>query len=265
MAPLQAQTQFTRVYGPTDRDVAIPSATGVFGHVDSAASAEIIAHIKAVGAPTWHDMSATGKITYPDGDRAEIDDATLSILNSDSYRLDVKTPQGTRSTRLLGGFGAIQESDGTKDFLLPSTAAQGLAAFPQLRVATFPTNQTSIYDKGTLTVDGKALHRLAVERPLGSVAVGDYSPTRKHTPPDILTDLYFDPTSHLLSKSVASIRLSGSRSEFVQCVTYDDYQQIDNSLIPLRLTQSLNGQVQWVLQLDHVELNTGLKQADFHF
>ncbi len=262
---LHAQTDFTRVYGPVDRDVAVPRETGVFGHVDPAASTEIVEHIKAVGASTWHDMYATGKITYPNGDKAEVDDATFSILNGDSYRLDINAPQGTRSIRVLGGFGAIQESDGTKDFLLPSTAAQGLAAFPQLRVATFPTNHTSIYDKGTLTVDGKVLHRLAVERPLGSVAMGDYSATKKRTPPDIVTDLYFDPTSHLLSKSAASIRLSGSRSEFIQCVTYDDYQKIDNSLIPFRFTQSLNGQVQWVLQLDHVELNTGLKQANFHF
>ena len=166
VALLHAQTDFTRVYGPVDRDVAVPTATGTFGRVDAAASTEVVEHIKAVGASAWHDMSGTGKITYPSLDNEEVDDVTLSILNGNAYRLNIKGTQGTRTIRLLGAFGAIQEADGTKQFLLPSTAAQGLAAFPQLRAATFPTSQTSIYDKGTVTIDGKTLHRLAVERPL---------------------------------------------------------------------------------------------------
>jgi hypothetical protein len=263
--PMLAQTDFTRILGPVDRDVKVPTATGVFGHVDAAASTELIDHVKAVGASPWHDMSGTGKITYQLGESAEVDDAALTILNADSYRLDIKRNQGNRSIRILGASGVTTEDDGSKQFLLPGTAAQGLFAFPQLRVATFPGNLTSIYDKGMLAVDGNTLHRLSVEHPLSNAPAASKSANSKSGPVGVVTDLYFDPVSHLLIKSVASIKLSGLRSEFIQCVTYDDYRQVGTSLVPFRFEQSLNGQVQWTLQLDEVELNTGLKQANFYF
>jgi hypothetical protein len=261
---LQAQTDFTRIYGPVDRDVSVPSATGLFGHVDPAASTEILEHIAAVGASPWQDMSASGKITYPLGDTSEADSATLTIFNGDRFRLDVQTPQGTRSTRIVGGSGATLRSDGSKDFLLPFTAAQGLVAFPQLRVATFPTSQTSLYDKGLQSVDGTTLHRLAVEHPLGKPPSA--LPSAKATvPPSVVTDLYFDPASHLLMKSVASIKLSGMGSDFIRCTTYEDYRKVGAVLVPFRISESLNGQVQWTLQLDSVALNTGLAQTNFIF
>jgi len=243
-----------------DRDVSVPSSTGIFGHVDPAASAEILQHITAVGASPWQDISASGKITYPLDDTSEVDDAVLTILNEDSFRLDVHTPQGTRSTRIAGASGATLQSDGSMDFLMPLVAAQGLVAFPQLRVASFPTGQTSIYDKGLLSVDGTTLHRLSVEHPLGQSLSA-----KAGVPTSVVTDLYFDPASHLLTKSVASIKLSGRGSDFIRCTTYDDYRNAGASLVPFRISVSRNGQVQWTLQLDTVALNTGVAQTNFIF
>jgi hypothetical protein len=258
-----AQTDFTRVFGPVDRDVKVPAATGSFGHVDATALAELVDHIKAVQSSAWHDMSGTGKITYPLGDSSEVDDAVLTVLNADSYRLNVTKTQGSQTIRTIGGHGVIVDGDGKKQFLLPATAAQGFLAFPQLRVSTFPSSQTSVYDKGMLAVDGKTLHRVSIEHPLGNASAASSSAKGAHAPVGIVTDFYFDPVSHLLIESVASIKLSGLRSEFLQCITYGDYRSVDGSLVPFRFEQSLNGQIQWTLQLDTIELNSGVKQTFF--
>ena len=257
------QTDFTRIYGPVDRDVAVPKLTGVFGQVDASALAELVDHIGAVLASGWHDMSGTGKITYMVGETTEVDDATLTILNANSYRLDVARPQGTQSTRSIGEFGVLIATNGSKQFLPPATATQGLFAFPQLRVATFPSSQTSIYDMGMLSVDGKMLHRISVEHPLGAAATPNSSSENAHPPVGVVTDFYLDPVSHLLIKSVASIQLSGLRAQFLQCTTYSDYRKVSGSLVPFRFEQSLNGQIEWVLQLNAVELNTGIQQSSF--
>ncbi len=241
----------------------MPAATGVFGHIDAAALAEVVDQLKAVQVSPWHDMSGTGKITYPLGDSSEVDDAALTILNGDSYRLDVTRTQGSESTRIIGEYGVSNTGDGNRQFLFPATAAQGLLAFPQLRVSTFPTPQTSVYEKGMQVVDGKTLHRLSIEHPLGKPSVASSTAEATHAPVGIVTDLYFDPVSHLLIKSVASIKLSGARSELLQCITYGDYRNVDGSLVPFRFEQSLNGQIQWILQLSAVDLNTGVKQTFF--
>lgn len=260
-----AQNNFTRIFGPVDKDVAVPVATGVFGHVDASASTEILEHLTAVGLSPWQDLSAAGTITYPLSGVDEMDTAAFTILNADSYRLDVQTPQGARSTRIIGGSGATLQPDGSKEFLLPVAAAQGLVAYPQLRIAAFPSSQTSVYDKGMLAVGGTTLHRIAVEHPLGNPSASVASSGNPTAPTSVVTDLYFDPTSHLLIKSVASIKLSGLGSDFIRCTTYDDYRKVGASMIPFHITESLNGQVQWSLQLNTVALNTGLAQTTFTF
>ena len=90
-----AQTDFTRVYGPADPDVPVPQAMGVWGRIDPAATSQLAAYVKAVGTPAWKDMSATGQITYQGGGKPEQDSATLTVLNGDNYRLDVQTRAAT--------------------------------------------------------------------------------------------------------------------------------------------------------------------------
>lgn len=263
---LRAQTDPTRIYGPLDRDVKTPRATGTFGQVDAAASAEVSGHKNVMGASEWQGMTGTGQITYPNANAPVVEDATLTILNTDNFRLDVTTAKGIQSTRISGTYGAFRNADGKMRFFMPNTAMQGLVGFPLFLKSTFPNPATSIIDKGLVTVDGIPLHRITVERPINPAVPPPASmPMREKLLQDVVTDYYFDPTTHLLHKSVATIQIPGSASRLLECITCGDYQRVQGAMIPFLYRKTLNGQLQWTLQLNQVQLNPNQPQSYFTF
>lgn len=263
---LQAQTDLTRIYGPLDRDVKTPTATGTFGQVDTAASSEIASNKNAVGASAWQGMSGTGQITYPSANAPVIDNATFTILNTGNFRLDVTTAKGILSVRISGTYGAIRNPDGSMRFYMPMTADQGLVGFPLFLKAAFPNSATSLFDKGMVMVNGNPLHRITVERPINPAAPPAASmPMRKKQRQDVVTDYYFDSATHLLRKSVAIIQIPGATSRLLECISYDDYQRVEGELVPFLYRKTLNGQLQWTLQLNQVQLHPSQSQSYFIF
>jgi hypothetical protein len=270
--PLFGQTDFTRIYGAVDRDIAEPQPAGTLaalGKIDPMALSEVTSHLAAVGASPWTDMQATGSIAFPGAGNTndEIDNASLSILGEHDYRLDITTAKGLRSLRIAWIAGAAEEEDGSKAYLPIATAALGLMAFPRLRAAGFPGSDLSLTDDGSINEDGAVLHRVTLEYPLLERSANlTSSPQAGSSGQTVAVDLYFDPSTHLLIKSVDVVLLPGSGNQrFLRCLTYGDYRKIDGSLIPYRYTQTLNGQVQWALQLNSVTLDTGLQESAFLF
>ena len=262
----QSQTQspqkkdFTRILGAEDGDLVVPGPVLTTVQKDSSALQTIAAFVSAVNGGGWSEMQATGTLTAP-GATAEQYPATLTIQNGTSFRLDVNTPEGLRSTRIHGRVGRILESNGVKHSLPAATALVGLFAFPKLMMTTFPSTQTSVIDQGTIVVDGKSLLRVTVQEPV--------SPETTPQPANVQTnviDLYFDPATHLLLKSVASVQLNtADRARYMQAVTYSDYQNVDGMLLPFATSQTLNGQRQWSLQLTNVQLNSSVDTSLFTF
>ena len=261
---LQAQTDPTRIYGPLDRDVQTPVATGRFGQVDAAASSEVSLYQSVIGSSAWQGMSGTGQITYPGANAPE--DATFTIQNADSFRLDVTTPKGIQSVRINGTYGAVRDADGSMRFYMPTSAMQGLVGFPLFLKASFPNQATSIFDKGLMTVEGTPLHRITVERPVSAAYPPAASmPMREKLQQDVVTDFYFDPSTHLLRKSVATIQVPGAKDKLLECVTYDDYRRVDGEMVAFRYRKTLNGQSQWTLQLNQVQPTPNQPQSYFAF
>jgi len=267
-APLGAHAQtenasaveFTRILGAEDTEVIVPKAVLPLSRKDAAALQEIIDFLKATNGTNWSGMQASGTLTSPSGDSEAQSPATLTIQNGDAFRLDVNAPEGQRSIRIQGSYGQILESDGVKHSLPVVTARGGLFAFSRLMAATFPGAQTSILDQGTLSIDGKALHRITIEEPAfsgGTPASADQVSA---------VDLYFDSATHLLIKSVASVQIdSADRARYVQAVTYGDYRKVDNVLLPFAYHKTLNGQRQWALQLTDIQLKSSVNTSYFHF
>jgi len=243
---------------PSSLDIPFPAASGVLGRADAGASAELIAHLKAVGLSPWTGMQGTGQIAY--GNDTATYSATLTISGNTGFRLDAANQQGHFSLRIRGSHGEIQEANGHRILILPNTAASGIVQFQLLRLANFPGQKTSLLDRGTVTIGGQILHRLTYEFP----AVAATLPAQKqHT---IATDLYFDPATHLLVKSANAIRINGAGNhDFLREITYEDYRQVDGISIPFRYTQTLNGQKLWTLQLSDVQLNPTLQPTYFQF
>jgi hypothetical protein len=254
---VQEKVDLTRIYGAEDRDVPTPAFTGSLGQKDASALQELIDYLKAVNIATWRGMQANGTLT---DSRGANDQATLTILNGNHFRLDVETAKGKRSTRINSSYGKTLEADGKSFFMPPATAKAGLIAFPRLLVSTFPSSDTSFIDRGQLTVDGQMLHRITVEE-------STFSGKTATNPRDInVTDLYFDASTHLLLKSVSSVQLDSSdRQRYLIAITYGNYQKVQGSLIPYSYSQSLNGQRQWSFQLNEANLQPSVDTSYFQF
>ncbi len=246
-------------FGPLDKDVATPNATGVLGHQDTAALKEVTEHLATVGSTPWLGMQGTGQIVYGSKDPTAYS-ATLSTMGSDQFRLDAQTNKGEMSLRIHGPVGKIQGTGGPAEIIPPETAAAGIFPFGLVRTVHFPGRQTSLMDHGLTAVDGVQLHRITVESP--SFGRDPVTKSRR----TIAIDLYFDPATHLLAKSASSSFISvGHSAKFLRVVTYSDYRKVGTSMVPFRYDESMDGQQYWALQLSNVQLNPVFDATYFQF
>jgi len=184
-----------------------PVTTGVLGRTEALALTEILDHLKVVGAAPWTGMQGTGTIAYGNDDTTY--KATLTIQGSSRFRLDGQASTGALSIRINGRSGKIQEPDGKVFPLLPDTAATGIFQFELPHLSNFPDSASSLIDHGTSVANGQTLHRMTFEAPV----VRSQSDTKK--PKTIATDLYFDPKTHLLSRSANSIHIDGGGKQSI--------------------------------------------------
>ena len=233
-----------------------PIKTGILGSKTPQALSEITALIQAASLGTLKDLQATGTMTFPGGDTHP---ASLCLSGSGYTRLDITMASGTRSVRLRGPSGVYQSETGSRGFLPPATAMAGVLALPRIWADAVAGARISLFDGGTYPVQGKSLHRISIEYPLQS---GDpISPT-----PSVATDLYFDPTTHLLLYSVDVVMLSEAHNQaFTRITGYSSYQVLSGIVVPTSIQQSINGQLQWTLSIAQLTLNTNPPASTFSF
>lgn len=270
VAPAQisgSNDPFTRVQGPTDQDVPLPLPVQSLGQTDATARSAVLAYQQAAGtagAQSWQSLSATGEMSYPpasDSSPAEADSATLTISSSGGYRLDVSRSDGVQSMRFEGIAGAIFDPGGGRRFLPRKTAAYGLLDFVLLSEQGFAGAGSSLLNRGAVSIGGRQLDRITYERPL--------LPVQPVRPDDVLvTDFYFDPTTHLLIKSAEMIFPPtnpgmGVRGPFLQVTTYGGYRQSGGMMLPSQFARTLNGELMWTLTLHQVSLNQAVSSSTF--
>jgi hypothetical protein len=254
-----SKKDFTRIMGAEDKDLVVPEPSSSTVQRDGTALQIITAFVATVSGGIWTGMQAQGVLTSP-GTTAAQYPATLTMNEGDSFRLDVSATEGQRSIRIRGKIGTVLESNGVKHSLPLATATGGIFAFPRLLMSTFPSAQTSVFDRGTVVVDGKSLQLITVQEP------ASLAETPLATDQPSVVDLYFDPSTHLLVKSMAAVQLDTSdRQRYLQAVTYGDYRPVDGIQLPFSYSQTLNGQRQWSLQLTNVQLNSGIDISLFTF
>lgn len=259
------QNSFTQILGNADQGIVLPQSVPLLPRQDAAALAEIQAYRRAISLGTWMDMEGTGQLTSTATDSTggkSPHNATLWIRDHHGYRLDVEKPNGTSSLRMDGQYGVVEHANGTVRPMDARDAVPGLLAFPALMEANFPTSTVMLIDQGTVSVDGTVLHRITVEKPWP----GDPVDPATGNPLTTVTDLYFNPQTHLLMKSaIAVLGSQPSPEQMLEVITYGSYSAANGMLLPQLYRQTLNGQILWTLQLNEVHLNQGLPQSDFHF
>jgi hypothetical protein len=233
-----------------------PSTTCAVGNKDSGAIAQIKQHLQAVSSAEWQDLKGTGTLTYPSGD---IHKASLYLMGSNNSRLDIVMDSGTRSLRVTGTVGKFQDENNNQGSLPPATSSTGIVAFPQIWSNSTTSPLLSLCDRESYSGTGQSLHRITVEHPVDNK--NGSLPGKK----TVATDLYFDPTTHLLLYSVESVVFNRVRKPLMRVTSYSAYQSFNGVLVPTVIRQALNGQEQWTLKLSQVELNTHLSADTFLF
>lgn len=255
------QNTSTQIHGSVDQGVVLPKKIALRARQDPGALQEIRAFRSVVGAGLWVGMQGTGELTSTAVGSSDPENATLWIRNHHGYRLDVQKPKGMSSVRMDGAYGAVQHPDGKVKPMDARDAVDGLLAFPLLMEANFPAANVMLVDRGMVTVGGNTLHRISMERPWPGNPVD-----ARGNPYTTITDLYFNPQTHLLVKSANGVLGSDpSPQKLLQVITYGNYQTVNGMQIPYLYRETLNGQKLWTLQLQQVQLNQNLPQSDFHF
>jgi hypothetical protein len=239
-----------------EQNFPLPSTTGILGNKDAGALAEINAYLVAVSTTGWQNLQGTGTLTFPNGD---MHPASLYLRESKYSRLDITMDSGTRSLRVSGFVGRFRDEKGNAGVLTPASSGAGIVAFPRIWTNAAVSAKVSLYDQKTYVEAGQSLHRVTIEYPLDDQDGSSFS---KRT---AATDLYFDPNSHLLLFSVDSFSVSTMRQRLVRVTSYADYQPFEGVSVPATISQFLNGQDQWTLQLSHVTINTSLPISTFLF
>ena len=234
-----------------------PTTTGVLGKKDASALAEINAHLQAVGAGGWQGLEATGTLTFPDGTSHA---ASLFLAGSKSQRLDIEMESGSRSLRLGGFAGRFRDERGNQGSLPSATSSAGIVAFPRIWADASTSSNVSLYDQHLYSGTGSNHHRITIEYALEGPAG---SRLGKETG---ATDLYFDPSTHLLAYSVDAVTFNESaRQVFSRVTSYEQYQQFNGVKVPTTIKQYLNGQLQWTLLLSQITENATHSADTFSF
>lgn len=248
------------LHGNLDQGVVLPQPISILGQHDPAAIQSLLAYTNAVGVVPWTGMQGTGTFT-PNTNTSAAEQAILWVQEHDRYRLDVQTPNGIRSSRILEAMGAVQHANGKMDLLNELDAMAGIVAYPMLDEAGFPNATVTLMDQGYVTVDGASLHRISVARPWpGNPKDAQGNPITS------VTDLYFDPSTHLLVKSaclIAGMRKTSTR--YLQVISYSDYRAVQGMQVPYQDRETINGQLIWTLQLNQMQFDNDLSDSTFHF
>jgi hypothetical protein len=120
----------------------------------------------------------------------------------------------------------------------------------------------SFQTQGSVVIDNESMLKITLHRPICARSSCPEHLQRIR----LTTDLYFDNQSHLLVKSVEMIRLSETGpAKALRVITYSDYRQAGQALVPYKYTETLNGQFIWSLGVSDVSFLDVHEQSYFHF
>jgi hypothetical protein len=232
-----------RVYGTSDQDIPTP-VHSLKTASDPGAIQAVIDFVRMTGVAGWTGMTATGTMTSGGSDNSET--AELNVLKSRRYRLDVETSSGKESTVYSGSRGVFLSAKGVRSSISSDIAALGLLAYPRLLSPDYPRKTTILTDQGDVSIGGRMLHRITLDDPAED-GTGNAWKT---------VDDYFDSKTKQLVESVAFVHLSTADAALYTIeTTYADYRTVGSATLPYLYSQSLNGNLQWTLQLNTVSLN----------
>lgn len=232
-----------------DSTLPTPRLWGRSGTEEPEALAIVRKSIQATGGTEWVGFQARGSIYYGSDSSGPSYPATLTVLKDGQTRLDVERSDGLISSRFSGPSGGLQIADNPVMRVDARDAIRGLVVFTTALMASETLPTLSLRVAGQVIVGDTVLNKVALGRPLPP----HVRSTDLHASA-VVTDLYFDSHTGLLSKSVDMVpQLGGFQQLLKRVVSYSNYEKNNGVLIPMRYDATLNSQPTWSLTLTSVQ------------
>lgn len=207
------------------------------------------------------DFTGSGSITYYWAGTEVSGPVTLRGKSGQEFRLDANVPQGTRSWAVSGGEGSLQEPTGQKSSI-PFSNSWNLANLnaPCLAlVAALNDPSFSIVIAGQPVIGGKQLYDLRLQKSFG--ATDDPSGSlSKWSQRDYLID---PATLTVVAAQDTQYSNDSPRHSFRHQIAFSDYRAVNGALFPFSITETIEGQQTWAIQLSSITLNSGLTDSTF--
>ena len=265
LASLQTlHAQQRNLTGVHDRSISLPVFEGRDGQQDASAVQALEEYVSATGMGRSGSVSLQGDIVISPDSQRQQGTATLTVEGSNRFRFDIHTSAGNVSTRIEGLTGSIQRDEQGVYRMPAETAMSGAIISPWTIEALLKDGRLSVVNRGVVSVDGSSLLRITLHRPLCLHAGGCAPDLQKLR---LTTDLYLDPHTHLLTKSVETIRLSEQLpTRSLRVITYGDYHQVNGAaMVPFEYRETLNGQLIWNLTATEASIGNRHEQSYFRF
>jgi hypothetical protein len=264
-AAQESPSSQTRSHHPTfrgqyDTDISIPEVEGVPGEKDPAALKELDS-AAGVSIPTdWLGIQVEGRLRV--GVHADAQDVPAKLVIRRGARLEFDISDSNASSiRVNAGLRFVLHGDqviGTQQTSL--LGGPFWASFQLLESSRLP--EVSVIDDGIMAIEGQQLHRITMVAPKKP----ELSSQSRMPSTRFATSFYFDPTSHLLVKSVCVAELMNNPAQrTLQVITYSDYRVSQGVSLPFRYTETDNGQLSFEFQAQTVSGSNGHDSSYFHF
>lgn len=232
---------------------------------DAQAVAALSQALSAAGGPqalgVIQDFTATGQITYSWPGSSNQGTVTLRGRGLDQFRLDAVLPEGTRSWAVSHGMGNLKAADGTETKIPGHNAiALGSLTFPYLPLmAASLDSTTTVSTVGPTSVNGANALQIRVQRHYTSSSDPNGTLAQLTT-----RDFFIDPNTFLILKcELMTHPVQTFTVSLPEDISFSNYQRVSGVEVPFTITESINGQQIWTIQLSSIQFNTGLSDADF--
>jgi hypothetical protein len=231
-----------------------PQATALLGSVLNAGGGLSVLSSAA-------DFTASGEITYYWAGQPDEGSVTLRGKGLDQFRLDAALPEGPRSWSVSHGIGQLAKADGATNSIPGHNAINsGALTLPYLWLAAVASSpQTTVTSLGTVGVNGVETAAIRVQ-PHYAVSFDPRGTLAQLT----TRDFFIDPqTFRIVKMEIMTHPVKTFSVSLPEDIYFSNYQRVDGISVPFTVTESINGQQIWMIQLSSIQFNSGLTDTVF--
>jgi hypothetical protein len=250
-APLVARQAAPILSQPVQRD---PQALVILKQVLKASGGD-----GALGA--IHDLIGSGTITYFWAGEEVQGSVTVKGRGTGQFRVDALLPEGVRTWIANNGSGSLREANGRMSPIAPHYAVNlGSFTFPALHLlAALQDNSKSISYLGLITYHERQTYVIRVQQVVGPDIDPSGTLSRLTT-----KDFYIDENTLQIVSTRDQVHSKDSPGYgHPHDILFSDYRSVNGLLVPFSVTDTIEGNRTFAIQLEQINFNANLTDTDF--